>query len=64
MSLSPIDAPLHIMTASEGINVAPAGGERLYFYKDYYALVVRASNCDNWPQFPNAVIEPEEERRQ
>jgi len=57
-----IDPPL-VVAVSEGIDVAPFGGESLYLYKDYQALVVGVSNYDNWPQLPNAVSDAREVSR-
>ncbi len=55
--------PPHVVAVSEGISVAPLGGESLYLYNDYHALVVGVSNYAKWPQLPNAVSDAREVSR-
>jgi len=40
---------------TRGIQVTPREGQRLYLYRDYYALVVGVSDYQYWPDLPNAV---------
>ena len=55
--------PPDVVAVSEGISVAPLGGESLYLYNDYHALVVGVSNYAKWPQLPNAVSDAREVSR-
>jgi len=46
--------PTLLFATSRGIRVTAKEGQSLYFYKDYYALVVGISNYEKWPKLPNA----------
>lgn len=55
-----LTVPCHVGAVSKGISVVSCGGQSLYLYKDYYALVVGVSNYDKWPDLPNAVRDARE----
>ena len=53
----------HVGAVTKGISVVSQGGQSLYLYKDYCALVVGVSNYDKWPDLPNAVKDAREVSR-
>jgi len=52
--------PTLLFATSRGIRVTAKEGQSLYFYKDYYALIVGISNYEKWPKLPNAVNDAKE----
>ena len=55
-----LTVPCQVGAVSKGIRVVSCGGQSLYFYKDYHALVVGVSNYDKWPALTNAVRDARE----
>jgi formylglycine-generating enzyme required for sulfatase activity len=47
--------PISVVAENEGISADSPGGQNIYLYKDYHALVVGVGNYDKWPSLPNAV---------
>jgi formylglycine-generating enzyme required for sulfatase activity len=45
----------NVSAETESIIATNLKGQRIYLYKNYYALVVGASNYDKWPSLPNAI---------
>ena len=52
--------PAFLYPATPGVRVTAKDGKSLYFYKDYYALVVGISDYEKWPKLPNAANDAEE----
>jgi formylglycine-generating enzyme required for sulfatase activity len=51
------------LSLAKGINVVSQGGQSIYLYKDYHALVVGVSRYDKWPDRPNAAVDAREVSR-
>ncbi len=47
--------PSPVVAETEGISAVSPGGQSIYLYKDYHALVVGVGDYDKWPSLPNAV---------
>jgi formylglycine-generating enzyme required for sulfatase activity len=45
----------HAAAVTKGIYVTTSGGQNLYLYKDYYALVVGVGDYDKWPDLSDSV---------
>ena len=58
--ISVLGVNTQLLSATRGIKIAAKGGQQLYLYKDYQALVVGVSDYERWPDLPNAVKDARE----